>query len=321
MAYNWVPKSPVHVPPGRFSYMLCWDGEHILMYGGRANSPSAVLGDTWTWNGTDWTERFPAHSPSVLEAAAIAYDIANDQVVLFGGNSDEAGQDDTNNETWIWDRNDWTQVFPAHSPSSRLFTNAAYDETRSEVVLFSGADNSGVPIQDTWIWDGTDWTEKFPVNSPYDHGVNNQIFSRLAWDPTNHLVVFMPSSLVPGFNGTWTWNGTNWTEHSSTNHPTGVEFPGLANWRIGGKPLAFAGRTGGLPDLPTSGTFSWNGSDWTNQAPVNNPFGRADILLAYDETHLEVVLFGGLIAGFPALSDTWVYELVGGVYHLESVAR
>ncbi len=43
------------------------------------------LGDTWTWNGADWTKRSPAHSPSRRSGAAMAYDTARDQIVLFGG--------------------------------------------------------------------------------------------------------------------------------------------------------------------------------------------------------------------------------------------
>jgi hypothetical protein len=313
MAYDWIQLFPAHVPPGRFNGMISWDGEHVLMYGGRQNFPaSALLSDTWIWDGTDWTQLSPAHDPGVLEYAAIAYDINNDNVVLFGGNHNVPNQAGVSNETWVWDRTDWTQVFPANAPSARWQPRTAYDENNARTVLFSGNDSAGVMIDDTWTWDGTDWTQESPAHSPFDTGNANQSAGMLAWDSTNYLVVHPPTSIAGGFNDTWTWDGTDWTNISSTHHPAGVIHPGLANWRVGGKPIIFGGFDGGLGTVVTGSTYTWDGTDWTPVgSPPHNPGARADAPLAYHENLRQVVLFGGLFPATNNLADTWIYADVG----------
>ena len=70
---------------------------NVVLFGGRR------FGDTWTWNGTDWTKRTPAHSPYQRLDVGMAYD-AHGEVVLFGGGCAIACAD-----TWTWDGTDWTQ--------------------------------------------------------------------------------------------------------------------------------------------------------------------------------------------------------------------
>ena len=55
----------------------------VVLFGG--DGSSGDLGDTWTWNGTTWTEQTPATSPPARESATMAYDAATGTVVLFGG--------------------------------------------------------------------------------------------------------------------------------------------------------------------------------------------------------------------------------------------
>src|SRR5689334_16778108 len=53
----------------------------------------------------------------------------------------------------------------ATSPLPREDMGMAYDQARSEVVLFGGMANGG-RRGDTWTWDGTTWTQHFPATSP-----------------------------------------------------------------------------------------------------------------------------------------------------------
>ena len=55
----------------------------VVLFGGTGHG--ALLGDTWTWNGTTWTQQTPATSPPARESASMAYDAATGTVVLFGG--------------------------------------------------------------------------------------------------------------------------------------------------------------------------------------------------------------------------------------------
>jgi hypothetical protein len=119
----------------------------VVLFGGCCG----LLSDTWTWDGTDWTQHFPAHSPTPRSGMGMAYDAARGQVVLFGGSSEDVVGD-----TWTWDGTDWTQHTPAHSPTPRYGPGMAYDAARGQVVLFGAAPGL---TSDTWTWVGTDWTQ------------------------------------------------------------------------------------------------------------------------------------------------------------------
>jgi hypothetical protein len=55
--------------------------------------------DTWTWDGTNWTEQHPAQSPPARQGAALAYESDHGYTVLFGGFSSTA----TNlADTWLY---------------------------------------------------------------------------------------------------------------------------------------------------------------------------------------------------------------------------
>jgi hypothetical protein len=130
----------------------------LVLFGG-ADAGAAIFSDTWTFDGTDWSQA-SAGSPPARSEASMAYDDATSQVVLFGGYGGGFLSD-----TWTFDGTDWTQASPAHSPRARYGATMAYDAATGQVVLFGGNGNSGL-LSDTWTYDGTDWTQASPVHSP-----------------------------------------------------------------------------------------------------------------------------------------------------------
>ena len=57
----------------------------LVLFGGTNNEADPV-NDTWTWDGSTWTQQSPATSPSARHlASAGAYDPDAGQLVLFGG--------------------------------------------------------------------------------------------------------------------------------------------------------------------------------------------------------------------------------------------
>src|SRR5437773_2235475 len=74
-------------PSPRIFTGLAYDAGHgqTVLFGGWDGFP--YLGDTWTWDGADWTRRDPAPSstPQPRYGMGMAYDAAHGQVVLFGG--------------------------------------------------------------------------------------------------------------------------------------------------------------------------------------------------------------------------------------------
>ena len=73
----------------------------VVLFGGRTlRAPTEhLLADTWTWDGTTWTQQAPAVHPSTRYFASMADDGATGTAVLFGG-INRHGR--TLAETWTW---------------------------------------------------------------------------------------------------------------------------------------------------------------------------------------------------------------------------
>ncbi|MFN2507284.1 MAG: kelch repeat-containing protein, partial [Chthoniobacterales bacterium] len=68
----------------------------LLLFGGYGDN--GEMNDTWSWNGTTWTELHPATSPSPRTYPSMCADPAGNAVVLFGGFNFFAGG--ALNDTW-----------------------------------------------------------------------------------------------------------------------------------------------------------------------------------------------------------------------------
>ena len=214
---TWTQVNPTHSPSPRSNAQMVYDAAtgNVVLFGG-LTSVSTRAADTWTWNGTDWTQLTTAHSPTNGRASAsMVYDAATHNVVLFGG-LDTTGT--SQNDTWIWDGNDWTQANPANSPSARNSYAMAYDAAHSQVVLFGGSDVSLSDLNDTWTWDGTNWTAQNPTTPPLVRDG-----AGMDYDPALGGVVMFGGEQNPlhpsMLNDTWVWNGTSWTQQVFSFNP------------------------------------------------------------------------------------------------------
>jgi uncharacterized repeat protein (TIGR02543 family) len=140
---NWEEQSPATVPPARSYPSIAYDPaiSEVVMFGGQASSGFFdPLGDTWTWDGTNWTADNPTTVPSARVAASMAYDGSSSQLILFS-----AG-DSSLNDTWMFDAN----------PSDTVAFNS---EGGSAVSSISGPDGSpitlpAVPTRAGYTFDG-----------------------------------------------------------------------------------------------------------------------------------------------------------------------
>jgi hypothetical protein len=57
---RWTARNPLHAPSARIGQSMAYDSSRqvIVLFGGQGIGPDACTsyGDTWTWNGTDWTQ-------------------------------------------------------------------------------------------------------------------------------------------------------------------------------------------------------------------------------------------------------------------------
>ncbi len=125
----------------------------MVLFGGVRNEPHGgrLADDTWEWDGAQWEQRTPAHSPSGRYFHAMTYDPVRSRTVLFGGTADVRQPLQLSNETWEWDGEDWTQLTLTTSPPARCLHALAHDMRRRGVVVFGGAVAQDVGASDTWI--------------------------------------------------------------------------------------------------------------------------------------------------------------------------
>ena len=201
---TWTQHFPATSPPARSLAAMAYDaarGETVLFGGDGGGGAIVLLADTWTWNGTTWTQHFLATSPSARREAVMAYDTIRDETILFGGKNESVLGD-----TWTWNGTIWTQHSPATSPSARYQTAMTYDTARGETVLFGGFDSQVIYLGDTWAWNGTTWTQHFPVTSPPARSRATMVY-----DTTRHQpVLFGGGGLIKNFNDTWTYDTTGY---------------------------------------------------------------------------------------------------------------
>jgi hypothetical protein len=275
---EWTALSSGGLPARNYASMV-YDGLHsvVLLFGGESGQDSGPLNDTWTFSSGTWTQATPANQPSARSSAAMVYDGANHNVMLFGGS---AG---TENDTWIWDGNNWTQQTPATTPPGRTGAAIVFDSTRNQVVMFGGAaDNINLtPLNDTWVWDGTNWTSLSPANSPPARS-----YASMVYDAVHGRVLLFGGRTPNDVYDTWQWDGVNWTQLSGPGAPTALDSAAAAF-------------------LPSSGFFLFGGTaggaiqslSWTFASPyVLTNVDTATLGVAYFDQVFDVSIFpqGGL---------------------------
>lgn len=192
---TWLPVVPPLSPLPRTRHAMTFDAARgvSVMFGGTLGAVSPVFyQDTWTWDGSSWTQRFPLAFPSIRCGHAMAYDSARGRVVMFGGTLSSPAT--YYSDTWEWDGSNWFErVLAGPAPSPRHEHAMAYDPTARVTYLFGGFDPSGNPLGDLWSFDGARWTQLTTASSPARRGDCG-----LAFDVARGRLV-----LFGGLNANW----------------------------------------------------------------------------------------------------------------------
>jgi hypothetical protein len=181
---GWVPMGE---PSGRSRFAAAYDSDRgrICVFGGmpygavstgQPDETSSILyfqslsmGDYWEWDGEQW---YSFELDGVLPRidAAMAYDAARHELVMFGGmvwrdSPSDVHMGTISNEMWVRRDGVWSRRVGS-GPSPRTLAAVAYDAPRQRVVLFGGVSrytqiHGGPPrgLTDMWEWDGSQWLE------------------------------------------------------------------------------------------------------------------------------------------------------------------
>ncbi len=169
----------------------------------------------------------------------------------------------------------------------------AYDSARSQMVLYTGAN-------DIWLWDGSNWTQKFPQTTPPARGGY-----AMAYDAArSQIILFGGTDDLGLLNDTWVWDGINWSPKFPQSSPSPRTGHGMAYDAARSQIMLFGGFAEGLGT--TDVTWVWDGTNWTQKFPPVRPSPRDNFAMAYDSARAQVVLFGGV---FATSSDAmWVWD-------------
>lgn len=246
---RWMQLDPTATAPvARFAASAVYDPVRAvaLLYGGTTKTSTVYITDTWTWDGTKWSQMGPTQSPPSESNQPVTWDAARGEAVLFEwvGSYPATPVD----QTWIWDGGNWKQVVTTGDPPGTQGL-LAYDPGRKLDVFFGQA-NTGAY---TWTFDGASWT-RMQGNS----GTASRTFSMVADDSSSDIVLF-------GDNGdTWTWGGSKWTAANPAHSPGARRGADLTYDSAHQVVVLFGGSTGTGADLKHhNDIWTWNGTDWT----------------------------------------------------------
>jgi len=237
---------------------------HMVLFGGLNPIAGGPLfpNDTWVFDGDQWTQRTPLHSPSGRESHGMTFDEHRGVVVLFGGQSHGEGGARQYNDIWEWDGSDWRPVTPVGTPPGpRGDAGMAYDSIRRIHLIYGGYHrDSQERLGDTWGYDGTrlTWT-------PLDLGLVSpgpRFRSEMAFDAKREQVILSGGETRLGesfvlMNDTWIWDG-HWRphpavmEHAVADHAMAYDDLHDVVWVSGGRT--------GVGYSPR--TSAWNGVDY-----------------------------------------------------------
>lgn len=264
--------------------MVYMEREHqTLLFGGYSyeDGHSVRFGDTWTWDGTRWTD-LHVTGPSPRSSASMAYDPIGDVVLLYGGHSADGRPTDT----WQWDGQQW-QLLSETGPDITDEQPMTFDPTIGRILLFDG--RTGRPSK-TWVWTGQQWMA-IATNGP---AVSDYT---LVTDVDRSRVVLVASH---PYEQIWEWDGRHWALIHDGTGP-GAFFNFAAAYDTVRHSIFFIG--GAYGDDQNDETWEWDGAAWTRVA-VEPRLARTSHRMAYDASRDRLVVFGGYIDGQYS-DETW----------------
>jgi hypothetical protein len=261
---RWVNLSHAlaNAPSPRWYYGMTWDAadHYVVLFGGRDSATD--FNDTWTFNGTGWTNVSATVAPPPMTTSRFVYDAVDGYVLLYGGNSIMPGTPSAYDVVWTFHAGTWTNITARVRglPSNPdVLTDGVYDPATYHVVFFGGDSLSNA----TCTAPGSTWT--------YANGTFRNITrstgpapllaagSRmLSYDASIHGLVLYggwDGSACPFSNETWEYQSGGWSQVVLGHNPGPLWDGDMATNTATGKVILFGGNTAPFTSLQSSETW------------------------------------------------------------------
>jgi len=136
--------------------------QRLVLFGG--STPTTFFGDTWEWDGTEWTQVADMGPPRRL-AHTMVFDSSRECLVLFGGLFvSGSGVWTWIGDTWEWGEDAGWVKRQDMGPQSMVQPKMVHSDAHT--VLFGyGQDPSDEGL--TWEWNDNLWTQRQDMGPPH----------------------------------------------------------------------------------------------------------------------------------------------------------
>jgi hypothetical protein len=305
-------------PPPTVLGAMAYDASdgYLVMFGGQDVNQD-TLGTTWEFKGGNWTNLTPTLSiePPPRYSAAMAWDSADHELVLFGGCPNPQCVPALG-DTWVFGNGHWTDLTPKlnTSPTARASASMTYDPTgNGSIVLFGGdgGGNGAKAMNDTWTFHGGVWSDATPPVGRLSPPPRNS--AAFVYDPALGESVLFGGGYANGvLADTWAYSKGNWTDLTAaqTSAPSARRGAQAVYDSADGYLLLLGGYENGAY---YGDTWTFGPKGWAALATSNPPEARYAAEIGYDGADSVVVLFSGVgLSG--DFTGTWTYS--GGSWEL-----
>lgn len=291
-APRWILATPTTSPASRRDAGMDWDqaGNRLLMFGGITQTPSAVLADTWSYNG-QWTQLTSASS-NPRWGHKLVRNTASNRLMMFGGRSPTISG--LASDTVEWTGTAWSTVPTTGAPDPRFLYGMTFDQARGVYVLFGGRGFTAT-FGDTWEYAPTTntWTQRTLASSPTPREEMAMVYDA----SLQRVVLFggYDRDTDTVYGDTWTYDGTNWVDAT----PTDPAQSPSARYRTQTVYDSRRLRTvlfGGFDGVAIQQqTYEFTGTAWTQITTTTAvvPPNATEAVHGYDPTRRRTVVFGG----------------------------
>ncbi len=129
----WSALFTANAPPPRYLHAMAYDpirAETVLYGGNLLPQNLGVAGDTWVFDGTNWTQRVVT-GPPPLVSHSMAFDATRGTVVMHGGLINGSN---VSNQTWEWNGSQWSLVGETQT-FANYYHQLVFDGNANQLLL------------------------------------------------------------------------------------------------------------------------------------------------------------------------------------------